>query len=69
MDLADAFHLFYDHCPILKAGANVSPAERNARFVLLRAAQAGLARTLTLIGMTAPERMAREETPSPTTRA
>jgi arginyl-tRNA synthetase len=69
MDLADAFHLFYDHCPILKAGANVSPAVRDARFVLLRAAQAGLARTLTLIGMTAPERMDREETPSPATPA
>jgi len=69
MDLADAFHLFYDHCPILKAGADVSREVRNARLVLLRAAQAGLARTLTLIGMTAPERMEREETPSPATTA
>ncbi len=60
MDLADAFHLFYDHCPILKTGANVSREVRDARFVLLRAAQAGLARTLTLIGMAAPERMERE---------
>jgi arginyl-tRNA synthetase len=67
MDLADSFHLFYDHCPILKQGAGVSPEVRNARMVLLRAAQAGLARTLTLIGMTAPERMERtEETPTPT---
>jgi hypothetical protein len=24
MDLADAFHLFYDHCPILKQGAAVT---------------------------------------------
>jgi arginyl-tRNA synthetase len=69
MDLADAFHLFYDHCPILKAGAGVSLDVRNARLVLLRAAQAGLARTLTLIGMSAPERMEREETPSPATTA
>lgn len=60
MDLADAFHLFYDHCPILKQGAEVTPAVRGARLRLLRAAQAGLARTLTLLGMTAPERMERE---------
>ena len=60
MDLADAFHLFYDHCPILKQGAGVTPEVRNARLRLLRAAQAGLARTLTLLGMTAPERMERE---------
>jgi arginyl-tRNA synthetase len=60
MDLAESFHLFYDHCPILKAGADVSPAVRVARLRLLRAAQAGLARTLTLLGMDAPERMERE---------
>ncbi|HEX8032372.1 MAG TPA: arginine--tRNA ligase [Ktedonobacterales bacterium] len=62
MDLADAFHLFYDRCPILKQGADVSPEVRNARLRLLRAAQAGLERTLTLLGMTAPERMERAET-------
>lgn len=62
MDLADAFHLFYDRCPILKQGANVTPEVRNARLRLLRAAQAGLERTLTLLGMTAPERMERAET-------
>jgi arginyl-tRNA synthetase len=60
MDLANAFHLFYDHCPILKQGAGVSPEVRDARLRLLRAAQAGLARTLTLLGMNAPERMERE---------
>jgi arginyl-tRNA synthetase len=63
MDLADAFHLFYDHCPILKQGAAVTLDVRNARLRLLRAAQAGLARTLTLLGMTAPERMERVESP------
>ena len=62
MDLADAFHLFYDHCPILKQGADVTLEVRNARLRLLRAAQAGLERTLTLLGMTAPERMERAET-------
>jgi arginyl-tRNA synthetase len=61
MDLADAFHLFYDHCPILKKGVVIKPEVRNARLRLLRAAQAGLARTLTLLGMTAPERMERAE--------
>lgn len=61
MDLAEAFHLFYDHCPMLKAGANVSVPVRNARLRLLRAAQVGLARTLTLLGMEAPQRMEREE--------
>ena len=60
MDLAEAFHLFYDTCPILKQGANVSPEVKMARLRLLRAAQAGLARTLALLGMTAPERMERE---------
>lgn len=60
MELADAFHLFYDNCPILKQGAGVTPAQRAARLRLLRAAQATLERTLTLLGMTAPERMERE---------
>jgi arginyl-tRNA synthetase len=61
MDLADAFHLFFDHCPILKQGTDIPQEVRYARLRLLRAAQAGLARTLTLIGMTAPERMERSE--------
>lgn len=66
MDLAEAFHLFYDTCPILKQGANVSPEVKMARLRLLRAAQAGLARTLALLGMTAPERMEREPAETPT---
>jgi arginyl-tRNA synthetase len=61
MDLADAFHLFYDHCPILKAGSNVKLEVRNARLRLLQAAQLGLSRTLTLLGMSVPERMERAE--------
>jgi arginyl-tRNA synthetase len=61
MDLADAFHLFYDHCPILKAGSNVTLPVRNARLRLLQAAQLGLSRTLNLLGMSAPERMERAE--------
>lgn len=65
MDLADAFHLFYDTCPILKTGADVTKEVRDARLRLLRAAQAGLARTLTLLGMSAPERMERSEPSEP----
>lgn len=65
MELADAFHQFYDNCPILKQGAEVTPAQRAARLRLLRAAQATLERTLTLLGMTAPERMEREPDASP----
>jgi arginyl-tRNA synthetase len=65
MDLADAFHLFYDHCPILKQGSNVTLEVRNARLRLLRAAQVGLARTLTLLGMSVPERMERAEVEDP----
>jgi arginyl-tRNA synthetase len=61
MDLADAFHLFYDHCPILKAGSDVKLATRNARLSLLQAAQLGLSRTLSLLGMSVPERMERAE--------
>jgi arginyl-tRNA synthetase len=65
MDLADAFHLFYDHCPILKQGSNVTLEVRNARLCLLRAAKNGLARTLTLLGMSVPERMERAEAEDP----
>jgi arginyl-tRNA synthetase len=64
-DLADSFHLFYDNCPILKQGTDVTPEVRDARLLLLRAAQAGLARTLTLLGMDAPERMEREQAAQP----
>ncbi len=61
MDLAEAFHVFYDTCPILKQGAIVALDVKLARLRLLAAARAGLARTLTLLGMDAPERMEREE--------
>ena len=63
MELADAFHVFYDHCPILKQNIEVSDDVRYARLTLLEAAQVGLARTLTLLGMSAPERMERVESP------
>jgi arginyl-tRNA synthetase len=59
-ELADSFHLFYDNCPILKQGSDLRRETRLARLLLLRTAQAGLARILGLIGMDAPERMERE---------
>jgi arginyl-tRNA synthetase len=62
-ELADSFHLFYDNCPILKQGTDLQRETRLARLFLLRTAQAGLARALTLIGMDAPERMERETAP------
>ncbi|HUY77562.1 MAG TPA: arginine--tRNA ligase [Ktedonobacterales bacterium] len=61
MDLAEAFHRFYENCPILRTGVEVTPPVRLARLQLLRAAQVGLARTLTLLGMSAPDRMERAE--------
>jgi arginyl-tRNA synthetase len=62
-ELADSFHLFYDHCPILKHGSDVKRETRLARLLLLRTAQSALARTLALIGMDAPDRMEREPAP------
>jgi arginyl-tRNA synthetase len=59
-DLADSFHLFYDNCPILKQGSDLTRETRLARLLLLRTGQTGLARTLALIGMDAPARMDRE---------
>lgn len=60
MALAEAYHLFYDTCPILKAGSDVPRDVQMARLRLMAAARAGLARTLHLLGMDAPERMERE---------
>lgn len=61
MDLAEAYHVFYDLCPILKQGANVTMPVKLARLRLMDAARVGLARTLALLGMDAPQRMEREE--------
>jgi len=56
MDVATAFHIFYDRCPILRAE---NEQVRAARFALTLAARTILARTLTLLGMSAPDRMER----------
>jgi arginyl-tRNA synthetase len=53
-DLATAFHAFYRDCRVVD---QEQPELTKARLMLVRAAQAVLARTLHLMGMTAPERM------------
>jgi len=56
MDLANAFHLFYRDCRVLSS----EPEDADltlARLKLVRAAKAVLARTLHLMGMSAPEQM------------
>jgi arginyl-tRNA synthetase len=55
-DLASAFHVFYRDCRVVSS----DPADAQltkARLKLARAAKLVLARTLSLMGMTAPERM------------
>ncbi len=69
MDLSEAYHRFYETNPILKAGTDVAQPTRLARLQLMRAAQVGLARTLTLLGMSAPERMEREQIAEPAKQA
>jgi arginyl-tRNA synthetase len=53
-ELATAFHAFYRDCRVVD---QEQPELTKARLMLVRAAQAVLARTLHLMGMTAPERM------------
>ena len=52
-ELAQAFHVFYTQCRVL----GEEPALTKARLLLLEAARAVLARTLALLGVSAPERM------------
>jgi len=54
-ELARVFHVFYDRCPVLKEG--VPPPVRDARLVLVGAAKITLRNVLTLLGVSAPERM------------
>ena len=53
-ELASDFHTFYRDCRVVDPEA---PEQTQARLTLVRAAQIVLARTLHLMGMTAPERM------------
>jgi arginyl-tRNA synthetase len=52
-ELAKAAHLWYHHCRVL----GEPPEIQRARLALARAAQIVLANTLTLLGLSAPERM------------
>ncbi len=52
-DLATVFHAFYRDCRVVSDDENLS----KARLKLVKAAQIVLARTLRLMGMTAPEKM------------
>jgi arginyl-tRNA synthetase len=54
MDVATAFHIFYDRCPMLRAE---SAEIRAARYALTIASRTVLARILTLLGMSIPDRM------------
>jgi arginyl-tRNA synthetase len=54
MELATAFHTFYEQCRILNED---DPATSAARLKLAAATRLVLARTLGLMGMSAPERM------------
>ncbi|OYT75106.1 MAG: arginine--tRNA ligase [Armatimonadetes bacterium JP3_11] len=56
LDVARAFHSFYTECRVLDA----EPALQGARLLLTQATRLTLARTLQLLGVSAPERMERE---------
>lgn len=52
-DLATVFHSFYKHCRVISKNQQLT----RARLKLVKAAQIVLAKTLHLMGVTAPERM------------
>lgn len=56
VDLATAFHWFYDHCRVLSPNATEAALMR-ARLNLVEAAKIALARTLNLMGMSTPDSM------------
>jgi arginyl-tRNA synthetase len=56
VELAAAFHWFYDHCRVLSSDPADAPVSK-ARLKLVQAAQVALARTLTLMGMSTPDEM------------
>ncbi len=57
LDVARAFHGFYTECRVLGA----EPALQSARLLLTQATRLTLARALSLLGVSAPERMERVE--------
>ncbi len=57
-ELARAFHLFYDSCRVVQKD---QPELSSARVCLVEAARIGLANALNLVGVSAPQRMHREQ--------
>ena len=55
-ELATAFHWFYDHCRVLSDEASELPISK-ARLKLVEATQTVLARSLSLMGISAPDSM------------
>ncbi|QSB15836.1 arginine--tRNA ligase [Natronosporangium hydrolyticum] len=56
-ELAGTYHRFYDSCRVLPQGAEPATELTRARLWLVEAARIVLANGLTLLGVTAPERM------------
>lgn len=59
MELATAFHHFYENCRVISANPDDNELTL-ARLKLVAAAQVAFRRTLTLMGMSAPDRMDRD---------
>ena len=59
MELATAFHHFYENCRVISANPDDNELTL-ARLKLVSAAQVAFRRTLTLMGMSAPDRMDRD---------
>lgn len=57
LEIARAFHSFYTECRVLGA----EPALQSARLLLVQATRQVLKKTLSILGVSAPERMEREE--------
>jgi arginyl-tRNA synthetase len=53
-ELARTYHYFYDGCRVIQTD---KVALTQARLALCEAARRGLAQTLTLLGISSPERM------------
>ena len=56
-ELAASFHRFYDQCQVLPKAGEEAQSVHSARFALADAARTTLANALTMVGVTAPERM------------
>ena len=53
IELADSFHKFYENCPVISDDENL----QNARLGLINAAKIAFGNTLSLLGISAPEKM------------